>query len=73
VRYHDRGTSAIELDPDYDKAHYHLIGARAALHESEGPVASYEQRAAPRLRGHRRRAGARQWQVNVVIKRIWPF
>jgi tetratricopeptide (TPR) repeat protein len=37
---------AIEVDPDYDKAHYHLIGARAALHESEGPVASYEQRLA---------------------------
>jgi hypothetical protein len=39
----------VEVDPDYDKAHYHPIGARAALHESEGPVASYEQRLAENL------------------------
>jgi tetratricopeptide (TPR) repeat protein len=47
---------AIELDPDYDKAHYQLIGARAGLQETEGPVAIYEQRLAehPReVREHR--------------------
>jgi tetratricopeptide (TPR) repeat protein len=35
---------AIELDPDDDKPHYHLIGARAGLREPEGAVALYEQR-----------------------------
>jgi tetratricopeptide (TPR) repeat protein len=37
---------AIELDPDDDKAHYHLIGARAGLREPERAVALYEQRLA---------------------------
>ena len=37
---------AIELDPDDDKPHYHLIGARAALREPERAVALYEQRLA---------------------------
>jgi tetratricopeptide (TPR) repeat protein len=37
---------AIELDPDGDKAHYHLIGARAGLREPERTVALYESRLA---------------------------
>jgi tetratricopeptide (TPR) repeat protein len=37
---------AIELDPDDDKAHSHLIGARAGLREPERAVALYEQRLA---------------------------
>jgi tetratricopeptide (TPR) repeat protein len=37
---------AIELDPDNDKPHYHLIGARAGLREPERAVALYEQRLA---------------------------
>jgi tetratricopeptide (TPR) repeat protein len=37
---------AIELDPDDDKPHYHLIGARAGLREPERAVALYEQRLA---------------------------
>jgi tetratricopeptide (TPR) repeat protein len=47
---------AIALDPDADKPHYQLIGARAGLREVERAVALYEQRlaAAPRsLREHR--------------------
>jgi tetratricopeptide (TPR) repeat protein len=32
---------AIELDPDDDKPHYHLIGARAGLREPERAVALY--------------------------------
>src|ERR671936_276496 len=47
---------AIELDPGFDKPHYQLIAARAALEEPERAVALYEERlaAAPReLRGHR--------------------
>ena len=35
---------AIALDPGYDKPHYQLIVARAALQESELPVRMYEQR-----------------------------
>jgi tetratricopeptide (TPR) repeat protein len=37
---------AIELDPDDDKPHYHLIGARAGLRELERSVALYEKRLA---------------------------
>jgi tetratricopeptide (TPR) repeat protein len=37
---------AIELDPDDDKPHYHLIGARAGLREPERAVVLYEQRLA---------------------------
>jgi tetratricopeptide (TPR) repeat protein len=37
---------AIELDPDDDKPHYHLIGARAGLREPERAVALYERRLA---------------------------
>jgi tetratricopeptide (TPR) repeat protein len=37
---------AIELDPDDDKPHYHLIGARAGLREPERAIALYEQRLA---------------------------
>jgi Flp pilus assembly protein TadD len=37
---------AIELDPDYDKAHYQLIGARAGLREPDLAVDAYEQRLA---------------------------
>jgi tetratricopeptide (TPR) repeat protein len=37
---------AIELDPDDDKPHYHLIGARAGLREPERAVGLYEQRLA---------------------------
>jgi tetratricopeptide (TPR) repeat protein len=47
---------AIELDPDDDKPHYHLIGARAGLREPERAVTLYEQRlaASPRsLREYR--------------------
>src|SRR5262249_24246436 len=47
---------AIELDPDDDKPHYQLIGARAGLREPERAIALYEQRlaGAPRsLREHR--------------------
>jgi tetratricopeptide (TPR) repeat protein len=47
---------AIELDPDNDKPHYHLIGARAGLREPERAVALYEHRlaAAPEaIREHR--------------------
>ena len=47
---------AIELDPDDDKPHYHLIGARAGLREPERAVALYEQRLAgspESLREHR--------------------
>jgi tetratricopeptide (TPR) repeat protein len=47
---------AIELDPDDDKPHYQLIGARAGLREPERAIEFYEQRLAgcPRsLREHR--------------------
>ena len=47
---------AIELDPDDDKPHYQLIGARAGLREPERAVALYERRlaAAPEaVREHR--------------------
>jgi tetratricopeptide (TPR) repeat protein len=47
---------AIEIDPDDDKPHYQLIGARAGLREPERAVAVYEERlaASPRsLREHR--------------------
>jgi len=37
---------AIELDPNDDKPHYHLIGARAGLREPERAVALYKQRLA---------------------------
>jgi tetratricopeptide (TPR) repeat protein len=37
---------AIELDPDDDRPHYHLIGARAGLREPERALALYEQRLA---------------------------
>ena len=37
---------AIELDPDDDKPHYHLIGARAGLREPERAIEPYEQRLA---------------------------
>jgi tetratricopeptide (TPR) repeat protein len=37
---------AIELDPEDDKPHYHLIGARAGLREQERAVALYRQRLA---------------------------
>ena len=53
VALHER---AIELDPEDDKPHYHLIGARAGLREPERVTALYEQRpaAAPRSpRAHR--------------------
>jgi tetratricopeptide (TPR) repeat protein len=52
---------AIELDPGYDKPHYQLISARAALQDQELAVASYERRlaASPRaVREHRFLAGA---------------
>lgn len=35
---------AIALDPDYDKPHYQLIAARAALQETELAVRMYEER-----------------------------
>ena len=47
---------AIELDPGYDKPHFQLISARAALREPERAVQVYEARlaASPRgLREHR--------------------
>jgi tetratricopeptide (TPR) repeat protein len=47
---------AIELDPDDDKPHYQLIGARAGLREPEWAVAVYEKRLAASpgsLREHR--------------------
>src|SRR5436190_15887148 len=47
---------AIEIDPAFDKPHYQLISARAALQEQELAVAAYERRlaAAPgELREHR--------------------
>lgn len=37
---------AITLEPGYDKPHYQLIGARAALQEQEVAVRIYEQRLA---------------------------
>jgi tetratricopeptide (TPR) repeat protein len=37
---------AVELDPDDDKPHYRLIGARAGLREPERAIALYEQRLA---------------------------
>ena len=37
---------AIELNPKEIKAHYHLIGARAGLRESEIPIALYDRRLA---------------------------
>jgi tetratricopeptide (TPR) repeat protein len=37
---------AIELDPDWDKPHYQLIFARAALHESELVIDLYKKRLA---------------------------
>jgi tetratricopeptide (TPR) repeat protein len=40
---------AIALDPGYDKPHYQLISARAALQEPELAVAVYEQRLAVSL------------------------
>jgi tetratricopeptide (TPR) repeat protein len=52
---------AIELDPDADKPHYQLIGAYAALGETERPVARYQQRLARspgEVREHRFLAGA---------------
>src|SRR5262245_23012451 len=52
---------AIELDPGLDKAHYQLIGARAAPEEPELAVALYERRlgASPgELREHRFLAAA---------------
>jgi tetratricopeptide (TPR) repeat protein len=47
---------AIELEPGFDKPHYQLIVARAALEEPELAVARYEQRLAAspgEPRGHR--------------------
>lgn len=37
---------AIELNPDGDKAHYQLIGARGGLREPEIPISIYERRMA---------------------------
>jgi tetratricopeptide (TPR) repeat protein len=37
---------AIELEPNVDKPRYQLIGARAALRETELPIAEYEKRLA---------------------------
>jgi tetratricopeptide (TPR) repeat protein len=37
---------AIELDPAWDKAHYQLISARAALRESDRVIAMYKERIA---------------------------
>ena len=37
---------AIELDPEFDKARYQLIGARAGLREPETEIALYEKRLA---------------------------
>jgi len=37
---------AIELDPDHDKPHYQLIGARAGLREPERAIEFYEPRRA---------------------------
>jgi tetratricopeptide (TPR) repeat protein len=47
---------AIQLEPGYDKPHYRLISARAALREPERAIATYEQRLADsptELREHR--------------------
>jgi tetratricopeptide (TPR) repeat protein len=44
---------AIALDPADDAPHFQLIAARAALLESEAPVAAYEQRLAAAPRGRR--------------------
>ena len=47
---------AIKLDPSYDKPHYQLISARAALREPERAIATYERRLADsptELREHR--------------------
>jgi tetratricopeptide (TPR) repeat protein len=52
---------AIELDAGYDKPHWQLIGARAALEETELAVRLYEQRLAAspgELREHRFLANA---------------
>ncbi len=52
---------AIELDPAFDKPHYHLISARAGLQEPELPVVMYEQRLADspgEVREHRFLANA---------------
>src|SRR5436190_13044410 len=52
---------AIELDPAYDKPHYQLISARAALQEPELAVAIYERRLADspgEVREHRFLANA---------------
>lgn len=52
---------AIELDPGYDKPHVQLIAARAALEETELPVAVYERRleaSPPEVREHRFLANA---------------
>jgi tetratricopeptide (TPR) repeat protein len=52
---------AIALEPDYDKPHWQLIGARAALEETGWTVSAYEQRLrdAPReVREHRFLASA---------------
>src|SRR4029077_21229479 len=37
---------ALDLDPDLDKAYYQIIGARAALRETELSVAMHEKRLA---------------------------
>lgn len=52
---------AIALDPGYDKPHWQLIAARAALEETELAVRTYEQRlleAPGAVREHRFLAGA---------------
>lgn len=52
---------AIALDPGYDKPHWQLIGARAALEETELAVRMYEQRLRDSpgdVREHRFLAGA---------------
>ena len=52
---------AIEMDPNWDKPRYQLIGARAGLRESELPIAVHEKRlaAAPDdIREHRLLASA---------------
>ena len=52
---------AIELDPDADKAHYHLIGAKRALGDADELIARYEQNLAAdpeNVRWHRLLASA---------------
>ena len=52
---------AIQLRPDYTKAHYQLIGAREGLLETEIPIAIYERRLSDRpkdLDAHRLLAAA---------------